>query len=61
MFYEFLRAAHITLEVAERHLGFNHPKLTGVATGVRILSPERRPERIDITQGAREGLALELA
>ena len=56
-----LHARHVTSEVAEGHLGLNHPELGGVATGVGVLGAERGTKGVDIAKGEREVLGLELA
>ena len=52
---------HLALEVAEGHLGLDHPELGGVATGVGVLGTEGRAEGVDVTEAHGEVLALELA
>ena len=56
-----LGAVHVVLKVRERELGLDHPELGEVAAGVGVLSPERRPERVDVPHGARVNLGVELA
>lgn len=52
---------HLALEVAERHLGLDHPELRRVATGVGVLRAERGAERVDVAETHGEVLCLELA
>mmetsp|Transcript_12056 Transcript_12056/g.44739 ORF Transcript_12056/g.44739 Transcript_12056/m.44739 type:complete len:330 (+) Transcript_12056:364-1353(+) len=55
------RQVNVTSEVREGHLRLNHPKFRKVARRVRIFSPERRPEGVDVAQRAAVGLHVELA
>lgn len=52
---------HLALEIAERHLGLDHPELRRVATGVGVLRAERGAERVDVAEAHGEVLCLELA
>ena len=58
---QLLRQLHVHPEVVERHLGLDHPELREVPAGLRLLGPERRPERVDLPVRKRHRLAVELA
>ena len=58
---EFLPQIHVPLQVAEGHLGFDHPKLGRMARGIGILGAESGAEGIDVGEGAGERLAFQLA
>ena len=51
----------LSADVGERDLRLDHPELGEVPAGVRVLGPERRPERVDVGQGQAVGLDVELA
>ena len=59
--HEFFRELHIAVDIAERHLGFDHPEFGGVTRGVGIFGAKRRAERIDVGERGRKNLRLELA
>ena len=52
---------HLALEVAERHLGLDHPELGRVTAGVGVLRAERGAKGVDVAKAHGEVLCLELA
>ena len=52
---------HVVGEVGKRDLRLDHPELGRVAGGVGVFGAEGRAEGIDVAEGLREGLAVELA
>ena len=60
-FDELLAKVHITCEIAEGHLRLDHPELSGMAGGVRVLRAEGGAESIDIRQRAGKSLYLKLS
>lgn len=54
-------ALHVVGERAEGHLRLDHPELGEVARRVRVLGAEGRAEGVDVGEGARVVLAVELA
>ena len=60
-FHQGLGEIHVAGEVAEGHLGFDHPELRRMARGVGVFRAKGRTKGIDVRQGASKGLALELA
>ena len=52
---------HAVLEVAEGHLGLDHPELGGVPARVGVLGAERGAKGVDVTKGHGKALGLELA
>ena len=51
---------HVIGQIRKGHLGLDHPELGGVAGGVGILGAEGGAEGVDLTEGQRHGLALQL-
>src|SRR5262249_1796660 len=49
------------VETGERHLGLDHPELGQMAARLRLLGAEGRPEDVDLAEGHRARLAVELA
>ena len=58
---EGLGQRHVAAQVAEGHLGLDHPELGQVAAGVRVLGAEGGAERVDAAERERDDLRLELA
>ena len=56
-----LRDLHVAFEIAERHLGLDHPELGCVTRREGILRAERRSERVDVVECQRKDLAFELS
>ena len=52
---------HVALQVAEGHLGLDHPELRRVPGREAVLRPEGGPEGVDVPKRQRERLAVELA
>ena len=52
---------HVVGEVGERDLRLDHPELGRVAGGVGVFGAEGRAEGIDVAEGLRKRLAVELA
>jgi hypothetical protein len=61
VFQEILGELHVAREVAERHLGLDHPELGEVSRRVRVLGAEGGAEGVDVAEREREDLAFELA
>ena len=51
---------HVVLYLVEGHFGLYHPELGQVAGSVGVLGPECRSECVDLAQGHRSELTLEL-
>ena len=60
-FQHFFGQIHITLQIAESHLRFNHPELSQMATGMGIFSSESGTKGIDIAQSQGVCFCLKLA
>jgi hypothetical protein len=56
-----LRDVHLALEVAEGHLGLDHPELGRVTTRVGVLGAEGGAKGVDVTKAHGKVLGLELA
>ena len=52
---------HIVGEVSERDLRLDHPELRRVAGGVGVFGAEGRAEGVDVAEGLRKRLAVQLA
>ena len=61
IFDELLGQLHIIRNIVERDLRLNHPELRQMTRRIGILGTERRTERIDLSQGRRRQLALQLS
>ena len=58
--HERLGDVHVAGQVAEGHLGLDHPELGGMARGVGVLGAEGGAEGVDVAERAGESLALQL-
>ena len=58
---EVLGERHVVVEVGEGDLGLDHPELREVTAGLRLLGTEGRAETVDLAEGHRAGLHVELA
>ena len=56
-----LGGVHVALQVAEGHLGLDHPELGGVAGGKALLRTEGGAEGVHLAKGHGHGLGLQLA
>jgi len=56
-----LGEVHVVDDVAEGHLGLDHPELGEMASRVGVLGPEGRAEGVDAAQGLAVSLDVELA
>jgi hypothetical protein len=45
---EFLAEVHVAVQIAERHLRFDHPELGSVPRRIRVLSAERRTKGVNV-------------
>ena len=52
---------HVAGQVAEGHLGLDHPELGGVPGGKALLSAEGGPEGVHLAEGHGHGLGFQLA
>ena len=52
---------HVAFQVAESHLGLDHPELGGVACGVGVFSSEGGSEGVHVSESQGEDLRLQLA
>lgn len=55
-----LGKVNVHVQIGKGNLGFNHPKLGQVATGVAVFGTKGRTKRVDIRQGTRVGLHVQL-
>ncbi len=55
-----LSQLHIVAEIGKRDLGLDHPEFRCVAGGIGVFRPEGGAEGVDIAEGHRKGLAVEL-
>ena len=55
-----LGGVHIVVKIGERHLGLDHPELSGVALGIGLLCTEGGTEGVNVCKRHREGLNVEL-
>ena len=56
-----LGGVHVAFQVAESHLGLDHPELGGVAGGKALLGTEGGAEGVHLAKGHGHGLGLQLA
>jgi hypothetical protein len=61
VFQQCFRESRIVREIGERNLRLDHPELSEVAAGVRVLGAEGRPEGVDLGQRQAVRLDIELA
>src|SRR5690606_21002350 len=52
---------HVVIQFIERHLRFNHPKLSQVARGIRVFGPKSGAKGINVAQSHRCQLAFQLS
>ena len=52
--------AHVIRQIGKRHLGLDHPELGSVARGVGVFGAEGRTEGVDVAEGLRECLDVQL-